>query len=329
MLGLRGDRGAGAFVEVAADPGHPCSISRSTHRPADGSSPTAITRYLGRLNNVLTASRGEPIRSAMARGPFTVRVSRQHESQQIHGPPTSYDTGPDFTRNREEPLCDHGVSDSGVSVPFRVGCHSRASSGPHHREVVLGPRAFTRAVWAACSAGGTAVDRRLPGMLACAPPPHRACGTVGDPIRAPGPVRGRMPLRRDLGMRHRERIVHPEVETPPAFPAPAPTHGATAWWGPPLMPTPAAQPPRRDRRARLHRLRRAGPIAAGMPLASHVRVQRREAGRCGDPAARAERAVVHDAVGDRHLPLMPCRALPPHTPTRCRSLAGLGRPARA
>ena len=32
-----------------------------------------------------------------------MRVSRQHESQQIHGPPTSYDTGPDFTRNHEEP----------------------------------------------------------------------------------------------------------------------------------------------------------------------------------------------------------------------------------
>jgi hypothetical protein len=79
------------------------SISRSTHRPADGSSPTAITRYPGRLNNVLAASRGEPIRSAMVHGFVTARVTRQHESQQIHGPPTSYDTGPDFTRNHEEP----------------------------------------------------------------------------------------------------------------------------------------------------------------------------------------------------------------------------------
>lgn len=78
-------------------------VSRSTHRPADGSSPTAITRYPGRLTKVLAALRYEPIRSAMPRGSFAVRVSRQHESQQIHGPPTSYDTGPDFTRNREEP----------------------------------------------------------------------------------------------------------------------------------------------------------------------------------------------------------------------------------
>jgi len=108
----------------------------------------------------------------------------------------------------------------------------------------------------------------------------------------------------------------PGTTTAPARPPAKPTHDGHPTGA--LIPTPVAQPPRRDRRARLHRLRRAGPIAAGMPLASHVRVQRREAGRCGDPAARAERAVVHDAVGDRHLPLMPCRALPPHAPTRCR-----------
>ena len=35
----------------------------------------AITRYPGRLNNVLAASRDEPMRSAMARGSFTVNVS--------------------------------------------------------------------------------------------------------------------------------------------------------------------------------------------------------------------------------------------------------------
>jgi len=40
-----------------------------------------------RLNNMLAASRCEPIRSAMARGSFTVTVSRQHESRQTHGPP--------------------------------------------------------------------------------------------------------------------------------------------------------------------------------------------------------------------------------------------------
>jgi len=63
----------------------------------------------GRLNKVLAASRGEPIRSAMARETFAVRPPRQHESQQIHGPPTSYDTGPNFTRNREEPVRPRGV----------------------------------------------------------------------------------------------------------------------------------------------------------------------------------------------------------------------------
>jgi len=67
----------------------------------------------------------------MVRGFVTARVSRQHESQQIHGPPTSYDTGPDFTRNHEEPPMLIGNGNRAYS---RANLRDRHSQNPPSRD---------------------------------------------------------------------------------------------------------------------------------------------------------------------------------------------------